>query len=151
MSKVLSEHENDPNFPFSVIEKTKRFLAETDVSDELLYEMKTEAALVLDNSPYAEVRAVVSNKDDVNMPSSTIRAWVIGIILVVALSFVNQLFSIRKPQITITANVAQLLCYPIAKAAEALLPDWGFTLFGSRHSLNPGKFSTKEHMLITVR
>jgi hypothetical protein len=38
--------------------------------------MKTEAALITNNSPYAEVRAVVSNTDDVNIPSSTIRAWV---------------------------------------------------------------------------
>jgi hypothetical protein len=30
------------------------------------------------------------------------------------------------------------------------LPDWRFKLFGREHSLNPGKFNQKEHMLITI-
>jgi hypothetical protein len=30
------------------------------------------------------------------------------------------------------------------------LPDWKFKLFGTQHSLNPGKFNKKEHMLITI-
>jgi hypothetical protein len=50
----------------------------------------------------------------------------------------------------VLANVAQLLAYPCGKACERYLPDWGFTLFGVRHSLNPGSFSKKEHMLITI-
>ncbi|CZR56581.1 related to sexual differentiation process protein isp4 [Phialocephala subalpina] len=156
MIKVLKVHEKDPNFSVLVLDKINEFLGNPDVFEhpekhaDLIYEMKTEAALITNNSPYAEVRAVVDNTDDVNMPSSTIRAWVIGLLFVVALAFINQLFSIRQPQITVLANVAQLLCYPVGKAAEALLPDWGFTIFGSRHSLNPGKFSTKEHMLITI-
>jgi hypothetical protein len=75
---------------------------------------------------------------------------VIGLLFVVGLAFINQLFSIRQPPITVQANVAQLLCFPLGKAWEAVVPDWGFTIFGSRHSLNPGKFSVKEHMLITI-
>lgn len=31
------------------------------------------------DSPYPEVRSAVANTDDVDMPCSTIRAWVIGI------------------------------------------------------------------------
>lgn len=156
MKKVFAVHEKDPNFPVVIINKIKDFLDNEDVfahpenHTDLIYEMKTEAALIASNSPYAEVRAVVDNTDDVNMPSSTIRAWVIGIFFVGALAFINQLFSIRQPQIYVTANVAQLLCYPVAKAMEAVLPDWGFTLFGTRHTLNPGKFTQKEHMLITI-
>jgi hypothetical protein len=30
------------------------------------------------------------------------------------------------------------------------LPDKRFKLFGREHSLNPGKFNKKEHMLITI-
>lgn len=156
MQQVLKIHEMDPNFPFTIIEKIKEFLNNGDVFErpnkhaELIYEMKTEAALITNNSPYAEVRAVVNNTDDVNIPSSTIRAWVIGLLFVVALAFINQLFSIRQPAITVAANVAQLLCYPAGKFLEKVLPDVGITLFGVRHSLNPGKFSRKEHMLITI-
>ncbi len=49
-----------------------------------------------------------------------------------------------------TSADGRTFAVPIGKALEASLPDWGFTMFGSRHSLNPGKFSRKEHMLITI-
>ena len=107
--------------------------------------MKVEAALITNNSPYSEVRAVVDNHDDPDIPCSTVRAWTIGIGFSILLGFINQLFSIRTPAITVSSNVAQLLAYPIAKAWEMTLPDWGVTMFGSRISLNPGKFSKKEH------
>lgn len=112
--------------------------------------MKLEAALITNNSPYSEVRAVVDNHDDPSTPVSTIRAWVIGLGFSILLGFINQLFSIRQPGITVLANVAQLLSFPIGKLCEKTLPDVGFTLMGVRHSLNPGKFNKKEHMLITI-
>lgn len=112
--------------------------------------MKLEAALITVNSPYAEVRAVVDNHDEARTPCSTVRSWVIGMGFAFVLAFINQLFSIRQPAITVQANVAQLLAYPLGKAAEKMLPDVGLTLGGTRHSLNPGRFSKKEHMLITI-
>jgi len=62
------------------------------------------------NSPYAEVRAVVDNHDDVNLNASTFRSWVIGTLFVGAGAFINQFFSIRLPGISVGANIAQLLC-----------------------------------------
>ena len=102
------------------------------------------------NSPYVEVRAVVANHDDPNTPCGTIRAWMIGIFFSVTMAVINQLFSVRQPSIHIGGHVAQLLAYPFGRAAAAWLPDWGVTVFGVRHSLNPGPFSKKEHMLITI-
>jgi OPT family small oligopeptide transporter len=156
MTTVLKIHDNDPNFPHAVLEKIKEFLGNEAIFEnpekyaELIYEMKLEAALITNNSPYSEVRAVVDNHDDPTTPCSTIRAWVIGIGFSVILGFINQLFSIRQPNITVLSNVAQLLAYPIAKFMEKTLPDVGITLFGVRHSLNPGPFNKKEHMLITI-
>lgn len=112
--------------------------------------MKLEAALIRNNSPYAEVRAVVDNHDDPATPCGTIRAWVIGLLFALGGAFINQLFSIRQPAIGVGSNVAQLLAYPLGKACERFLPDKGFTAFGVYHSLNPGPFSKKEHMLITI-
>jgi hypothetical protein len=63
----------------------------------------------MQNSPYAEVRAVVENHDDPNMPASTFRSWVIGTLFVAAAGFINQFFSIRFTNISIGSNVAQLL------------------------------------------
>ncbi|RYP40139.1 hypothetical protein DL767_001854 [Monosporascus sp. MG133] len=156
MEKVLVIHENDPNFPLSIITRIKTFLGNDDIAENpenysvLIEEMKLEAALITVNSPYAEVRAVVDNHDDENTPCGTIRAWAIGLGFVLVLAFINQLFSIRQPAITVQANVAQLLAYPIGKACEKMLPDIGVTLWGVRHSLNPGPFSKKEQMLVTI-
>ena len=66
----------------------------------------------MQNSPYAEVRAVVDNNDDPNLPASTFRSWVIGTLLVAAGAFINQFFTIRDPTISVDSNVAQLLCVP---------------------------------------
>lgn len=46
-------------------------------------------------SPYAEVRAAVSNTDDPNMPVNTIRMWFLGVILTLVVSGVNMFFSMR--------------------------------------------------------
>ncbi|KAL8369992.1 hypothetical protein RB595_000380 [Gaeumannomyces hyphopodioides] len=156
MTEVLKVHNDDPNFPFTVIERIREFIANENVftnpdkHEELIAEMKLEAALITNNSPYAEVRAVVDNHDNPDIPVSTVRAWVIGLFFSMLLAFINQLFSIRQPQITVLANVAQLLSYPLGKLWEKAMPDWGVTLFGSRISLNPAPFNKKEHMLITI-
>jgi OPT family small oligopeptide transporter len=112
--------------------------------------MKIQAALITNNSPYAEVRAVVDNHDDPTMPVSTIRAWTMGIFFSCCMAFVNNFFDVRLPAIHVSSAVPQLLAYPLGKFFERALPDVGFTLFGVRHSLNPGPFNKKEHMLITI-
>ncbi|KAJ7106264.1 OPT oligopeptide transporter protein-domain-containing protein, partial [Mycena epipterygia] len=112
-------------------------------------ELKVEAALMVINSPYAEVRAVVDNHDDTSVPASTFRTWVIGTIFVCIGGFINQFFSIRFPNIGVGPNVAQICAVPVAKLME-LLPTTEFITFGYRWSLNPGPFNPKEHMLITI-
>lgn len=112
--------------------------------------MKIQAALITNNSPYAEVRAVVSNHDDPSTPCSTLRAWLIGLTFCLATSFINAFFDIRQPRIHVDASVPQLLAYPLGTFLARVLPDWGITVAGVRHSLNPGPFTRKEHMLITI-
>lgn len=92
----------------------------------------------------------MSNKDDTSAPVGTIRAWVIGLLFVVLLSFVNQLFSVRQPSIRLQAPVVQVLSFPLGKAWEKWMPVGEFTLLGSKLMLNPGKFNQKEHMLISI-
>lgn len=157
MESVLRIHERDPNFPHTVIMRIQEFLENDDVfenpekHEELIQEMKLEAALITNDSPYAEVRAVVDNKDDPSTPCSTVRAWTIGVFFSFFLAFVNQLFSVRQPAISIESNVVQLLAYPIGKAWERWMPDYRFTIpYFGEHSLNPGKFNKKEHMLIAI-
>jgi hypothetical protein len=112
--------------------------------------VKTEVSLLTNNSPYAEVRAVVSNKDDPDTPAGTIRAWTIGLLFVILLGFVNQLFSVRQPTIRLEGPVVQLLAFPLGKAWERWMPVGEFAFFGEKIKLNPGKFNQKEHMVISI-
>ena len=59
------------------------------------------ATLLLDESPYVEVRAAVANTDDPKMPSSTFRAWTIGLIWTILLSGINQALFFRYPTVGI--------------------------------------------------
>ncbi|KAK7530305.1 OPT oligopeptide transporter protein-domain-containing protein [Phyllosticta citribraziliensis] len=156
LENVLRMHEMDPNFPDDVLDKVRDFLSNDDVFAcpqnhfVFIHEMKIEAALITNDSPYAEVRAVVSNTDDPTIPCSTVRAWVIGLFLVIVGAAINSLFDIRQPSIAIEANVAQLLAWPMGKAAAKYLPLWKFSVLGHHVSLNPGPFNKKEHMLIAI-
>lgn len=119
---------------------------------DIIQELKIEAALITNNSPYAEVRGVVDNHDDPSIPVSTIRAWTIGIFFSVFLAFINQLFSIRLPQIRFDTNIAQLLAFPLGKAWERWMPNYMVPIpfTSKRVPLNPGRFNKKEHMLIAI-
>ena len=81
-------HKNDPNFVTEVLDKMDDFLKNQDVITanpdnyaSLIREMKIEALLVTDNSPYAHVRSVVSTDDDPELPSLTFRTWFLGTLL----------------------------------------------------------------------
>ncbi|KFZ08867.1 hypothetical protein V502_09095 [Pseudogymnoascus sp. VKM F-4520 (FW-2644)] len=105
-----------------------------------------------DDSPYPEVRAVVSPLDDQDMPVNTLRAWTMGIIFTMLGSGVNQFFSMRYPSVTITSLVAQLVSFPIGVALAKALPLWTINLGPlGRWCINPDhKFNVKEHTLVTV-
>lgn len=118
--------------------------------EEIIWEMKIEAGLISGNSPYAEVRAVVDNKDDPNLPTSTVRAWTLGILLSALISLINQLFEIRYPPVYVDNNVAQLVAYPMGVAWAKWMPNATFRIAGKEIQLNPGPFNKKEHMIITI-
>ncbi|CAH0040480.1 unnamed protein product [Clonostachys rhizophaga] len=96
-----------------------------------------------------EVQAAVPVVDE-DVPASTLRAWVIGLILTTVGSGLNMLFSLRNPSIFITSIVAQLVAYPLGVLWARLMPDKTITLLGHKMSLNPGPFNKKEHTVIVV-
>ncbi|KIK68259.1 hypothetical protein GYMLUDRAFT_35638 [Collybiopsis luxurians FD-317 M1] len=104
-----------------------------------------EGVLEMD-SPYPEVRSAVSNTDDPSMPVGTLRAWIIGICWAILIPGLNQFFYFRYPSVTITGLVAQLLAFPVGIAWARFMPN--VKIFGVQ--LNPGPFTIKEHVLVTV-
>ncbi|KAI9432319.1 OPT oligopeptide transporter [Lactarius indigo] len=104
------------------------------------------AIILEDESPYPEVRSAVANTDDPEMPASTLRAWVIGIIWAILVPGINQFFFFRYPSVNLTSIVPLLVSFPIGKAWARYIPN--VTLFGVE--LNPGPFTIKEHVIITI-
>jgi OPT family small oligopeptide transporter len=104
------------------------------------------AVALEDESPYPEVRSAVANTDDPTMPSSTFRAWVMGLMWAILIPGVNQFFFFRYPSVTITQIVPQLLSFPICKAWARYIPN--VRLFGV--DINPGPFTIKEHVIVTI-
>ncbi|KAM5543759.1 hypothetical protein V8D89_002376 [Ganoderma adspersum] len=99
-----------------------------------------------DDSPYPEVRSAVANYDDQAMPVNTLRAWFLGILWAVILPGINEFYYFRYPSLMVTNIVAQLITFPLGRAWARWLPH--YKLFGV--SLNPGLFTIKEHVLITI-
>jgi hypothetical protein len=82
-------------------------------------------------------------KDDPSLPCLTVRMWVLAIIACLIGTGINTLFTFRLPSITLSQSAIQFIAYPVGKAWEYVVPDWGVTLVGRRHSLNPGPFNYK--------
>ncbi|KAI7760446.1 hypothetical protein LZL87_008536 [Fusarium oxysporum] len=120
-------------------------------------ESSDEAALLSDdaddeeeeNSPYPEVRAAVRNFDE-DLPCNTVRAWTIGMLLVIVGASMNTLFSLRQPSISIGPLIAQIVAWPMGHGWAKFVPDKEFTTFGITWTLNPGPFNVKEHAIIVV-
>ncbi|KAH3944083.1 hypothetical protein HBI56_034190 [Parastagonospora nodorum] len=144
LSAFRRDHKWDPNMPDEAIEMVD---AVTDAHDH-----KGEAHLVgevIENSPYPEVRAVVRNYDE-DVPTSTIRAWTIGLLMTTICSSVNALFLLRYPIVSIGPYVVLLLAYPIGLLFAKVLPNKEFSIFGLKGNLNPGPFNVKEHVIIVA-
>lgn len=97
-----------------------------------------------------EVAANVSTVDDPSTLVLTFRAWFLGLLFTVLLSFVNQFFWYRTSPLFVGTLVAQLLTYPLGKFMAKTLPNRNFKIFRWNFTFNPGPFTIKEHCVITA-
>ncbi|KAK9349810.1 OPT oligopeptide transporter protein-domain-containing protein [Lipomyces doorenjongii] len=141
LTSVAEYHSDDFNFSKLSLEKVRLLLAGEEAYDQghelYILDLLIEGTVLKFHSPYPEVRAICDPMDDTNLPVETFRAYFLGIIWVAIGSFINQLFSNRQPSLTIGSTAIQILLFPCGKFLERALPDWGFTIFGKRHSLTP--------------
>ncbi|KAH7309857.1 oligopeptide transporter 2 [Stachybotrys elegans] len=114
------------------------------------YEVCKRAGLYHNWSPYAEVRAVTLPYDDQNEACESFRAYVLGYFWVCVCTALNSFFAPRQPGISIPGSVVQLLLVPMGRGMAYILPDWGFTYRGTRYTLNPGPWTTKEQLFATI-
>ncbi|KAJ1930434.1 hypothetical protein IWQ60_000300 [Tieghemiomyces parasiticus] len=105
-----------------------------------------------EDSPFDMVRAVVSNRDDPTLPTLTVRVWILGLSFLVILSVVNQFFWFRETPIGLGGVIVLLLSYPMGKFMAWSMPHRTVRLrpFPWSFELNPGPFSIKEHVLVSI-
>lgn len=154
---LVQEHEHDQNFPHEILDRARTYLqtSRDDEKDEelaraIFEEFQTHKDLVINNSPYPEVRAVVDPIDDPTLPVVTFRVVILGTVFTILATAINQFFSLRMPSIGVSIYVVQLLTKPLGALMAKWLPKKVFRIFGKEFSLNPGEFSQKEHILITI-
>ncbi|KAI1827059.1 OPT family small oligopeptide transporter [Xylaria intraflava] len=111
--------------------------------------IEDDDGLLDEDSPYPEVRAAVRNTDGGEV-ANTVRAWIIGMIFVTLASGANMFLSMRSPAINFPAIVVLLLSYPVGSLWAATMPTRVFKTFGITWTLNPGPFTIKEHVVITL-
>ncbi|CZT53105.1 related to Oligopeptide transporter 2 [Rhynchosporium secalis] len=132
LRSLVENCSNDYTIDYVLIERCKQLLegsAACELSPEdWSYVLCKTAGTVLNWSSYAEVRAVTLPYDDPEEP----------------------FFSPRQPGISIPGQVIQLLIVPMGRFLAMSLPDWGFRLRGTRYTLNPGPWSSKEQLLATI-
>ncbi|KAJ7960963.1 Oligopeptide transporter [Quillaja saponaria] len=106
----------------------------------------------VNDNPIEQVRLTVPITDDPSERALTFRTWVLGLISCALLAFVNQFFGYRQNQLYVSSVSAQIVALPVGKLMAATLPkkqiqvpftNWSF-------SMNPGPFTLKEHVLITI-
>lgn len=98
------------------------------------------------------VRRVVSLEDDPTLPTLTFRYFILTVIFVVPGAFLSQMSHYRTTSaaysvffVQIASNYFGIWLAKILPAKQIRLP---FTSYG--FNLNPGPWSTKEHVLVTI-
>ncbi|PNY26829.1 Glutathione transporter 1 [Tolypocladium capitatum] len=156
LKEMYDEHVHDFNFPRDVLLQAADLIAndtekiDTERARLLMREFNEQKQMLLNDSPYPEVRAVVEPTDDKTTPVNTFRVWLLGTVFAILGTGIDQFFSLRYPGIFIGSSVAQLLAYPCGVFMAKVLPEKKIPLGRLAFTLNPGAFNQKEHMVITI-
>ncbi|KAL2313560.1 Oligopeptide transporter [Schizosaccharomyces pombe] len=98
-----------------------------------------------------DIDAIVPVTDDVDIPASTFRMWILAFGLATVIAGVDAFFLMRYPSVSIAAIVALLVAYPLGQLWYYIIPQWEIKLpRGIRVSLNPGRFNRKEHACLYI-
>ncbi|KAL9659896.1 hypothetical protein QQ045_024706 [Rhodiola kirilowii] len=104
----------------------------------------------INDCPIEEVRLTVPITDDPTTPVLTFRTWVLGLMTCIILAFINKFFGYRNNSLSLTQVSAQIVVLPIGKFMAATLPTTKYKFFKWTFTLNPGPFTMKEHVCITI-
>lgn len=154
LQQAILYHDDDINFSIQTMDDLKLLIKDSESSDVFSKKkheenVKINAVLIAYHSPYPEIRAVTTPYDDPTENCATFRAYFLGFLWTIIGTGLNQFFNTRQPSIDLSSGILQILLLPCGRAME-YLPDWGITIKGKRHSLNPGPWTFKEQMLTSI-
>ncbi|KAK5050578.1 hypothetical protein LTR84_003860 [Exophiala bonariae] len=144
IEKFQKAHQWDPNLPQAKADAISQALHVGE--PETMFEVEKE---MIEKSPYLEVQAAVRDIDDGEY-TNTLRAWIIGMTMSTLVTGINMFLSMRSPSIAIPAVVVIIITYPIGHFWAKVMPMHKFNTFGLEWTLNPGRFSVKEHTVIAL-
>lgn len=154
---LVEEYSFDQNFPTNIIDRAREYLEnrndgneDPELAQKLIDDFHTQKDLMINNSAYPEVRAVVDPTDDPTLPVDTFRVFFMGTIFTIGGTAIQQFFSLRMPSIAISTYVVQLLSMPLGLLMAKWLPERIFRLGPLHFTLNPGPFNQKEHILVAM-
>ena len=104
-------HQWDPFLDTEKLDTVERVIADGDVEREIA----VEESMLVEDSPYPEVRASVRPVDDPDIPVNTVRAWTIGALMCTIVAACNILLGLRKSPTQILSTVVQLASYPYVR------------------------------------
>ncbi|KAF9903593.1 hypothetical protein EC991_003505 [Linnemannia zychae] len=96
------------------------------------------------------VRELVSMDDDPTLPTITFRFFVLSTMFSGLGAVISQISWFRTTAAPYSMYFVQIVSYWLGTLMAHILPTQEFSLFGCKLSLNPGPFSIKEHVLITI-
>ncbi|KAJ5888840.1 hypothetical protein N7495_008881 [Penicillium taxi] len=146
--------ENDVEIP------PKPALKETVISDEEKTEAFSETAAIEQESHDdpeiaalpLQVRQMINMEDDPTLPTISFRYFVLSAIFVIPGAFLSQMSHFRTTEAPYSVFFVQIACHYAGHFLANTLPAWNIGFPGTRwcFSLNPGPWSIKEHVLVTV-
>lgn len=148
-SKVVPEHSVTASPDAHDIEKPP-FLYTTEAGSEHEDGFDDNDPRIQDIPSY--VRRVVSFSDDPTLPTLTFRYFLLTIIFVVPGAFLSMMSHYRTTYAPYSIFFVQIASSYTGDWLAKVLPAWNVRLPFTRwsFSLNPGPFSVKEHVLITI-
>lgn len=130
------------------------------VTDEEKIKAQTETVAIEqegdDNPEIAalplQVRQLINLNDDPTLPTITFRYFILSAVFVVPGAFLSQMSYFRTTKAPYSVFFVQIACHYAGHFLARVLPAWVFRLPGTgwSFSLNPGPWSIKEHVLVTI-
>lgn len=144
----------------SVEPVSKAEVTDTSLADEEKIQAQSETVAIeqegLEDPEIAalplQVRQLVNLTDDPTLPTITFRYFVLAAIFVIPGAFLSQMSYFRTTKAPYSVFFVQIACHYAGHFLARTLPAWNIRLPGTdwSFSLNPGPWSIKEHVLVTV-